>query len=142
MRIVVDASVLIKWYVPEIHSKDAELLLNHSLQIHAPELAIPEIGNVLWKKCKLGQLSARESLKIADEILKENITFHAQAPLLRISLERANATGQTVHDWTYMALAISLGALFVTADRKFFLAVRGTSDKSSIIWVENISSLL
>lgn len=142
MRIVIDASVLIKWYVPEIHSLDAELLVGREFEIHAPELAIPEFGNILWKKCKLGELSAQESLKIADEMSKEDITFHPHASLLRTSLEQANATGQTVYDWTYMALALILGASFVTADRKFFLAVRGTSHKSSIVWIESISSLL
>lgn len=142
MRIVIDASVLIKWYIREIHSLDAELLVDSKFEIHAPELIIPEFGNILWKKCKLGELSAEESLTIADEMLKDDITFHPHASLLRTSLEQANATGRTVHDWTYMALALALEAPFVTADRKFFLAVRATSHKSSIVWVENISSLL
>ena len=142
MRIVIDASVLVKWYVPEVHSGEAELLLNRRFELHAPELIIPEFGNILWKKCKLGEISKEESLVVADDMLKVDITLHPQSSLLRTSLDHANTTGQTVHDWLYMALALSLGAAFVTADRRFFLAVRGTSYKSSIVWVENIPSLL
>ena len=142
MKIVIDASVLIKWYIPEIHSFDAELLVGDQFEIHAPELIIPEFGNILWKKCRLGELSIDESQTIADEMLKDDVTFHSHPSLLRPSLKQANATGQTVQDWTYMALALALEAAFVTADRRFFLAVRGTPYKSSIIWVENIGSFL
>ena len=142
MKIVIDASVLIKWYVPEIHSDEAELLIDDRFDIHAPELIIPEFGNILWKKCKLGELSSDESLILADEMVKDDITFHMHLPLLRESLRQAIATGQTIYDWTYLILALSLDAKFITADRRFFLAVRGTSYKSSIVWVENISTLV
>jgi len=142
MRIVIDACVLVKWYVPEIHTPEAELLVNPKFEIHAPEIIIPEFGNVLWQKCRMGEVSADESLNLADEMLKDDITFHGHAMLLRSSIDNANKTGRTVHDWIYMVLALSLGAKFVTADRPFFRSVRETSYKSSIIWVENISSLL
>ena len=142
MKIVIDASVLIKWYVPEIHSDEAELLIDDRFDIHAPELIIAEFGNILWKKCKLGELSSDESLILADEMVKDDITFHTHVPLLRESLRQALATGQTIYDWTYLILAHSIEAKFVTADRRFFLAVRGTSYQSSIVWVENIQSLL
>ena len=142
MKIVIDASVLIKWYLPEIHSLEAELLVNDLFEIQAPELLITEFGNILWKKCKIAELSSEESSIVADQMLTEDITFHPHASLLRDSLRQANETGQTVHDWTYLTLALSLGAAFVTADRKFFLAIRRTRHKSSIIWVENIASLL
>lgn len=142
MRIVIDASVLIKWYLPEIHSQEAELLVNDRFEIHAPELLVTEFGNILWKKCKLGEISEQESLIIADQMLIDDITLHAHPSLLRDSLRQANVTGQTVHDWTYLTLGLSLGAPFVTADRKFFLAIRRTSYKASIIWIENIPSLI
>lgn len=142
MRIVIDASVLIKWYLPEIHSQEAELLVNDRFEIHAPELLVTEFGNILWKKCKLGELSADESLIVADQMLTDNITLHAHPSLLQDSLRQANATGQTVHDWTYLTLALALGAAFLTADIKFFLAIRQTRHKSSIIWIENIPSLI
>ena len=141
MKIVIDASVLIKWYLPEIHCREAEFLVGDNFEIHAPELIVPEFGNILWKKYKLGELSADETLNLADEVLKEEITFHAQPPLLRDSLREANANGQTIYDWTYLVLALSLEAKFVTADRRFFLAVRKTRHKSSVVWVENTPAL-
>ena len=142
MKVVIDASVLIKWYVPEIHSSEAELLIDDRFDIHAPELIIPEFGNVLWKKCRLGELSDDESLVLTDEMLKDDITFHMHPPLLRESLRQANATGHAIYDLTYLVLALSLQAKFVTADRRFFLAVRRTSHRSSVVWIENIPTLL
>ena len=39
MKCVVDASVAVKWYVPEIHSARAERLLDQANELHAPDRA-------------------------------------------------------------------------------------------------------
>ena len=41
MNYVVDASVAVKWYVPEDNSDDAERLLDPANELHAPELIAP-----------------------------------------------------------------------------------------------------
>lgn len=51
--IVVDASVAIKWFIPEIHATAAGRLLEKNLKLLAPDLIFAEIGNILWKKCRL-----------------------------------------------------------------------------------------
>lgn len=52
---VVDASVGIKWFVPEIHSEAAQKLLidDHTLLI--PDLFFPEVGNIFWKRVRRGE---------------------------------------------------------------------------------------
>jgi len=45
---VVDASVVIKWFVPEIHSEAARRLLAKAHQYLSPDLLFPEVGNVIW----------------------------------------------------------------------------------------------
>jgi predicted nucleic acid-binding protein len=47
---VVDASVAVKWFVPEPHTQAALRFLNGDHQLMAPDLLVPEIGNTLWKK--------------------------------------------------------------------------------------------
>lgn len=43
--LVVDASVVIKWHVAEIHSDAARRLLSYDAPVlHAPDLLYPEIG--------------------------------------------------------------------------------------------------
>ena len=49
-RCVVDASVAIKWFVPEIHSDAALRLRGEAYELIAPDLLILEIGNILWKR--------------------------------------------------------------------------------------------
>jgi predicted nucleic acid-binding protein len=47
---VVDASVAVKWFVPEIYDAQALRLLSGSHQLVAPDLLYVEAGNILWKK--------------------------------------------------------------------------------------------
>jgi predicted nucleic acid-binding protein len=42
IKLVVDASVAAKWYVPEIHSDAAVRLLDPEIVLLAPDLIIPE----------------------------------------------------------------------------------------------------
>ena len=58
-RLVIDASVAVKWVVPEPDSDRAEALLDHALG--APDLLFAECANVLWKKVRRGELSKDEA---------------------------------------------------------------------------------
>ena len=58
-RFVVDASVAIKWWVPEVHSADALRYLDPDIGREAPDLLLAEAGNILWKKVNRGELTRR-----------------------------------------------------------------------------------
>jgi predicted nucleic acid-binding protein len=47
---VVDASVVIKWFVPEILEAEAKRWIDPSFVLFAPDLLPSEFGNILWKK--------------------------------------------------------------------------------------------
>ena len=48
--LVVDANVVIKWHLDEIHSDAARKLLRDDVpDLHAADLVFAEVGNVLWK---------------------------------------------------------------------------------------------
>jgi predicted nucleic acid-binding protein len=47
---VVNASVVIKWFVPEIYSDRARRLLAATHQYLSPDLLFPEVGNAIWKR--------------------------------------------------------------------------------------------
>ena len=53
---VVDASLVIKWFVPEIHSEAARRWLGASHDYVAPDLLFSEIGNAVWKKVRRQEL--------------------------------------------------------------------------------------
>lgn len=58
-KVVVDASVVVKWFVPEIHSAPAARLLDSDVVLYAPDLIGSEVGNTLRKKVRLVQYSER-----------------------------------------------------------------------------------
>src|SRR5256885_7693925 len=122
MKIVLDANVLVKWYVAEAEMADeAEYLTDERFKIQAPDLIIAEFGNILWKKHRRGELSREQVKKIIKESGLENeLTLYSNEPLLEKAVEFAMETGQTVYDCLYLALAMTLDIPLVTADRRFF----------------------
>lgn len=136
--IVADASVAIKWYVTEIYTAEAEKLLDGSYEIHAPELILPEFGSIIWKKLRRGDLTAKEAPQIIDVFSKQTITFHSHQPLLKSAFAGAQLSGQTVYDWSYLALAISLSCEFVTADERFYKALEKTALKKHLVWIGDV----
>jgi predicted nucleic acid-binding protein len=138
MIIVADASVSVKWYVSEIFTPEAEKLLNGSYEIHAPELILPEFGNIIWKKVRRNELSERAGTQIINIFSKQNITFHSHQTLLKAAFAGAQLSGQTVYDWSYLALAISLSCEFVTADERFYKALEKTTLKKHLVWIGDI----
>lgn len=142
MRVVVDASVAAKWYVTEDHSSDVEHLIGDRFKLHAPELLLIEIGNVLWKKCRNGDMDEATALLALDDLRYRRIQYHSDLPLAKPAFIGALETGLTVYDWTYLSLAVSLACKFVTADRKFFVGLRGTRFKGHTTWIGNLDNLI
>jgi predicted nucleic acid-binding protein len=139
---VVDASVAIKWYVPEVHSEAARGLLVRQiagdLSFHVPDIYVAEIGNVLWKKVRSQLLERQKAWNIAAALLGVPATVYASGPLLPAALDLALAHDRTVYDSLYLSLAASLGCPLVTADAKFRAALAKTHWNSLVLWVEDV----
>ena len=135
--LVVDSSVVIKWFVPEIHSDDALRYLDPDLERHAPELLLAEVSNILWKKVGRRDLTAVEADNVAQDIEQADVMIHPMRPLFIAGLRIALATGRTAYDSIYLALADSLSTRVVTADRRFYNALQGGPYASLILWVED-----
>lgn len=135
MNYVVDASVSIKWYVPEIFEQEATRFLKSRPQLHVPELILLEISNITWKKVQRGEITAAEGDRVVQAVARKRWTIYSHRRLIKSAYAGAEATGQTVYDWTYLALAISIGCEFVTADEKFYKALEKTQFKSGLKWI-------
>jgi predicted nucleic acid-binding protein len=134
--LVIDASVGVKWFVPEVDSESARHFLVGPFRLHAPVLFLTEFGQTLWKKVHLrGELSADEGRGILRDLLEMPIEFHSLTPLLEPAFEIAVATGRTLYDSVYLALATALGTKVVTADRKLFNALQSSAFVGEILWV-------
>ena len=136
-RLVVDSSVVIKWFVPEVHSDDALRYLDPDLERDAPELLLAEVSNILWKKVGRGELTAAQAGKIAQDVEQADGNIHPMANLFGPGLRIALATGRTAYDSIYLALADSLATRVVTADRRFYNALQGGPYAPLVLWIED-----
>ena len=121
---VVDASVVVKWFVPEIHSDAARRLLVMPHEYVAPDLLFAETVNTIWKKIRRKELAVEEGQRlVADmgQIAVETVSCRA---LAEDAHALANATGRTVYDSMYVALAIRLNTRSITADDRLEAALR------------------
>ena len=113
---VVDASVVIKWFVPEIRSDAARRLLSESNEYFSPDLLFPEVGDVIWQKVRRGELTAEQGERLAADISTVAVETVPTRGLLVDAHALAVATGLTVYDSMYLALAVRLKTEMITAD--------------------------
>jgi len=122
---VVDASVAIKWFIPEVHSDAARRLLDHPHQYFAPDLLFAEVGNIVWKKVRRHEIAAQDAGRLVEDLSRSVIEAVPCRTLLTDAHALAAATGQTVYDSMYVALAIRLDTRLITADAKLWGALAG-----------------
>jgi predicted nucleic acid-binding protein len=139
MNLVIDASVLIKFYVPEILADRAEHFLakveKSDIDLLAPDLIYPEAGNALWKKQRLKELTRSEVEQITDAILSLPLKTEASKSLLPLAVDIAIAYGITVYDASYLSLAKVYETTLITADRKLVDVLAKTDLKDSVTWL-------
>ncbi len=111
---VVDASVAIKWVIQEAGTEAALRLLGHELI--APDLLVAECANILWRKQRLGEISAREAGLAARLLERAELDLVPMRRLLDRATALAIALDHPAYDAIYLALAETTGRAFVTAD--------------------------
>ena len=139
MNLVIDASVLMKFYVPEILSDKAEELLARMEQgdtmLFAPDLIYPEVGNILWKKERMKELTRPEVEEITDAIVSLPLKIESSKPLLSLAMDIAIEYRITVYDAIYVSMARVYEIKMMTADKKLVDAVTKTDLKEYVAWL-------
>jgi predicted nucleic acid-binding protein len=121
---VVDASVVVKWFVPEIHSDAARRLLALPHEYIAPDLLFAETANTIWKKIRREELTAEEGRRLVADIGQIAVATVPCRALAEDAHALANATGRTVYDAMYVALAVRLSTRSITADDRLEAALK------------------
>ncbi len=120
MEVVLDASVLVKWFVEEDASDKALMLrdkyIEGELVILAPELILYEVLNALYFK----RLFSREELREISEALEAYSfsLYPLRGEYAAKALEVAFDNDITIYDASYIALAMIKDALVYTADER------------------------
>ena len=124
--IVLDASVLLKWFLEE---EDREKALVHWKRhiegdetIAVPDLLFYEIANTLLLRTAL---SADEIQRSLDEVRSCDLHVAAFSEIPGVP-QLARRHSLTAYDASYVALAQALRCRFVTADEKLLVRLKGT----------------
>lgn len=135
-RFVVDASVAIKWFVPEVHHEAARRLLREGFELLSPDLVRAEVGNVLWKKWRRGELSAGEAVAVLRDFGRFPLRIRTSEPLMEGAWAVAERFGRSFYDGLYVALAVETESSLVTADSRLYNALREDALAENLLWVE------
>lgn len=133
MSLVIDASIAVKWLLPEVNSQEALELLETGETLLAPELIYAEVANAIWKRVKLRELSPKEAGTLVK--LLQNISFdvistvNLLAPTLQIA---ASINHNSVYDCLYLIIAEMNDSTLITADEEFYKKISKTSLKNYI----------
>jgi predicted nucleic acid-binding protein len=115
----VDASLVIKWFVPEVQSDAARRWLEAPHDYIAPDLLFPEAGNAIWKKVRRGELTQDDGQRLAGDLTGVAVEAVSVRGLLPDALALALSTGITVYDAMYLTLAVRLETQVITCDERF-----------------------
>lgn len=137
-RFVVDASAAIKWFLPEIHAEAARRLLDGSHSLLVPDLIFAEVGNILWKRVRSAEITEAEATTILQTFGATRFQVHPSWPLVLLAHEIACRTQRTVYDCLYLALAVREQAIVVTADERFYNALKNSPMFAYLCWIEDI----
>jgi predicted nucleic acid-binding protein len=139
VNLVIDASVIIKAFVPEILSDKAEEFMARAadgeLFLMAPDLLYPETGNILWKKQRLHELTLAEVDEIVDAISSLPINIEASLPVMPLAVTVAVHSGITVYDAMYVTVAKIYETKLITADRKLVERLATTEFSKYVQWL-------
>jgi predicted nucleic acid-binding protein len=139
---VVDASVGVKWFVPEVHSAEARQWRNGPDQLHTLAFFFDlEIANILWKKVRRAEITRADADLVLVQLPPLPVTRHPEAPLLASAFDLADRTQRTVYDCLYLALAVQLGGRMVTADQRLHNSLSGTPWAPYICWVADVPTV-
>lgn len=124
MRVVVDASVAVKWLVPEDGSDRAASLRTEEL--FAPRLIRAEVANTLATLERRGEMSPADAADAFALFQDAPVRIiDTDADLERAALAMALRLRHPVYDCIYLSLAERIDASLVTADRRFITALVG-----------------
>ena len=134
--IVVDASVIVKWFIPEVGAAPAKALLSAADELIAPELARIEVASALIRKGLRQELTGADvesTLRAWFRALADGQIFlMPNADNVEAAAKLALELQHPLPDCLYLAVAERLGVPLITADRAF---ARRAARRSNLVQI-------
>ncbi len=129
-QLVLDASVAIKWAMPQAHeplTDDSVRLLKRyidaEVEFIVPDVFWAEIGNVLWKGTRQSRWPQDQAKSVAADLRARDFPTVPSRSLLPEALRIAFAYDRSTYDCLYVALAVECKTELVTADERLAIAL-------------------
>lgn len=126
MRVVADASVVVKWYIPEKHHEEARSLRDDYLdgrhELVAPHLLSFEVVNALKYS---GHYEGERLVEAAQSLSEYGLELRPFGDCGSVA-EVANELDVSVYDASYVALASAVDSVVFTADEALVEDTAGT----------------
>ena len=135
-RLVIDASVVLKWYLTdeEYGEKALNLLskyISNELDFLAPSLLEYEVVNGLTIAQKRGRIKEEKILLAIDGFMDLNIKLKDLSQFYPRVLYYCKVYNRSVYDASYLAVAEREGIAMITGDKRLYNAV-----KKDLKWVK------
>jgi predicted nucleic acid-binding protein len=138
VKLVLDASIAVKWFADEVHSDAARRLLTGQYELVAPELIYAEVANAFVKRWRRNEVSR--------ELAEDAVVHFGRAPLrtaptvglLTAAWKIATEYDRSLYDALYVALAVTQSCPLVTADRRLFNSLEHHDQIVHMLWVEDV----
>jgi predicted nucleic acid-binding protein len=118
--LVLDTSVVVKWFVEEVDFELARSMLGVEVKRVAPELVIAETANVLQRKVRAGQMEDSKAMDALRNLPSFFDNLFSSADLAGPGFALSRLLDHSVYDCMYLALTLQHEeARLVTSDLKF-----------------------
>ena len=134
---VVDASVAVKWFVPEELSERADALAESGWTLLAPRLVLLEVTNSLWKKIRRQLVTPQEAHEHLSALPRFFDELFDHDDLIAPALSLAADLDHPIYDLVYVQGARRHDAVVVTADGRLMERVRGSPYESDVVHLAN-----
>jgi predicted nucleic acid-binding protein len=127
---VVDASVAVKWLLPEELAEQARALQRdyEAAPIFAPPLLRAEVANALYQQQRRGLLMSQQLIASLGRLERMGIVLTDHETLYPQACElAAERRFHAIYDGVYVALARRLDLLLWTADERLLMALGPTA---------------
>lgn len=118
MKLTVDASVVLKWFVTEPLCEEARQLLGVQFDLHAPDILLAEFANTIWKKGRRGEILDPQPYFGELASLPGIVSIHPVGDLIERAAQIAVLIDHPVYDCLYLACAELTASVLVTADQQ------------------------
>lgn len=140
-ELIVDASVVIKWFVVEDLLDEADRLRPLIAELSAPDFLLVEIGIIAWKKTRQGILRPHDATRIVAHLRRSGMRLVPTTSLLDNALQLAQDLDHPVYDCLYVALIEMLDAMFLTWDRELYAKLSQSRFASAVYLLSDVDRL-